>query len=103
MFLHLSYTMSPVDIADSMEAAGSSHAIVVVLFDPAPCFMINERELMPFGMVWEKYMRDGRVRIRFSFVNDSVISPLSTLSSGRIRVLRLSTFRNIIFLLNQIQ
>lgn len=73
MFLHLSYTISPVDIADSMEAAGSSHAIVVVLFDPAPCFMINERELMPFGMVWEKYMRDGRVRIRFSFVNDSSI------------------------------
>lgn len=69
-FIHSTYDMSLADIADSMDSAHSSVAIIVMLFDPK-CLVLDTGEIADQSCLWRVHTRNGEKRITFSFLNDS--------------------------------
>lgn len=70
MFLHSVYDMSPVDIANSMYAAGAFEAAGCFLFDPIVLHR-NEGTLPDSTCRYKKFARGGRMYIRFWFEGDT--------------------------------
>lgn len=69
VFLHSTYDMSPVDIADSMESACALSAAGCFHFD-TEILHKNEGHISN-GLYFKKFVRDGAIRIRFWFENDN--------------------------------
>nr|QVG74715.1 hypothetical protein 1 [ssRNA positive-strand virus sp.] len=90
IFLHSTYDMTPLDIANSMSSASALTAYGCFHFSPVvlykPCGEISN------GMWFNKYTRSGRLRIRFFYKNDNQegydhdwITYVSLIRSFRIR------------------
>nr|AQM55272.1 hypothetical protein 1 [Big Cypress virus]AQM55275.1 hypothetical protein 1 [Big Cypress virus]AQM55278.1 hypothetical protein 1 [Big Cypress virus]AQM55281.1 hypothetical protein 1 [Big Cypress virus]AQM55284.1 hypothetical protein 1 [Big Cypress virus] len=69
IFLHSTYDMSPLDIADSMEAANALSAAGCFHFDTVILYT-NEGHISN-GLYFKKFLRNDRIRIRFWFENDN--------------------------------
>nr|UEP18262.1 MAG: RNA-dependent RNA polymerase [Virgaviridae sp.] len=69
LFLHSTYDMTPLDIANSMSSACALTAYGCFHFSPIVLYLSSGE--ISNGMWFSKYMRSGRMRIRFFYKNDN--------------------------------
>nr|QVG74712.1 RNA-dependent RNA polymerase [ssRNA positive-strand virus sp.] len=69
IFLHSTYDMTPLDIANSMSSASALTAYGCFHFSPVVLYQSCGE--ISNGMWFSKYMRSGRLRIRFFYKNDN--------------------------------
>lgn len=69
IFLHSTYDMTPLDIANSMSSASALTAYGCFHFSPIVLYQSSGE--ISNGMWFSKYTRSGRLRIRFFYKNDN--------------------------------
>lgn len=100
MFVHSSYDMSTVDMADAMDASQALDGMIVVMFDPN-ILVAAAGEVPHQNCIWRKYTENNVEKIKFSFRNDQsldyhhVLSTYVKVCTGSVLV---STQGNVYFL-----